>query len=258
MIALAMAFCGFARPCGAITIPGYLSHADRQEVVETLGLTSSTKLLSNPYPLGGYSGFEVGYSISFINIRDISRLGCAVGSTGCPNTETSTEDELRYSKITIGKGLYNNIDLFMHFAPPVGDAGISEYGGALRWGFYQAEFLPINVSLVLHANQINVQDKFVGQNLGYDFIAGVNVDGFSLYFGGGQIYGKGSFIGGSSGTATVDPSDPELGSDNTVVERVSQTHSLVGAILQFDHLFAAAQIDHYKNAVYSLKVGLRY
>src|SRR5689334_22672776 len=90
----------------AFEIPKGLNATDRREVVRTIGLNSAPKALSNPYPLGGYSGFEVRYSLEVINIRDIRRIGSN-------NTEFSDQTEWRYSRLTVGKGLYNNIDYFL-------------------------------------------------------------------------------------------------------------------------------------------------
>src|SRR5476649_319848 len=84
----------------AFDIPRGLNESDRREIVRTLGLNSATKMLDNPYPLGGFSGFEVGFSAEFIDIRDIRRLGCAPGSPGCRNTSYSDESAWRYSRIT--------------------------------------------------------------------------------------------------------------------------------------------------------------
>ncbi|MGE0525889.1 MAG: hypothetical protein AB7G93_17135 [Bdellovibrionales bacterium] len=247
----------------AFQIPKGLDSADRKEVIRTLGLSSASKALSNPYPLGGYSGLEVGYSMEFVNVRDIRRLGCTPGETGCPNTGYSDETEWRYSRLTIGKGLYNDIDVFFSFIPPVGGLRVSDYGGQIRWSFYQARFLPINLSTTLHFNQSNFNDVFMNRNLGAELIAGVNVDNFALYFGGGWVEARGTFIGPNSAGAcledcTVLGGDPDVGSSHTVTERVRETHTVVGFSLHYQNLFTAAQVDRYRDAVYSLKLGLRF
>jgi hypothetical protein len=251
-------FCLSSRMVHAFEIPRDLSQEDRHEVVRTLGLNSSTKMLSNPFPLGGYSGLEVGYSVEFINVRDIQRLGCA--SAG--SCAASSENEWRYSRITIGKGLYNDVDLFLHFIPPTGNVRVSDYGGAIRWSFFQAEFLPINVSAIAHANQLNFDDDFVSRNVGFEIIAGVNVDNFGLYFGGGMLRSSGTFMGDLAGTSqngTVDESDPSLNQySNTVTHNVQGSHTVVGFVLNHKNLFTAAQVDRYEDAVYSLKMGVRY
>jgi hypothetical protein len=243
----------FCQTSWSFEIPRGLTVEDRREVVRSLGLTSSTKILSNPYPLGGYSGLEVGYSVEFINVRDIQRLGCA----GAATCTASTENEWRYSRITIGKGLYSDLDVFFHFIPPTGGVKVSDYGGALRWSFYQAQFLPISVSLLVHANQLNFNDDFIDRNFGGELVAGVNVDNFGLYFGGGIVRSSGTFMGGTTGNGTI--GNPGLNPEtNTATYSVTGSHSVVGFVLHHDNLFAAAQVDRYDDAVYSLKVGLRY
>lgn len=256
LLALAL----FSSFCQAFEIPKGLSETDRLEIVRTLGLNTATKMLDNPYPLGGYSGFELGYSIEYINIRDIRRLGCVPGAPGCSNTKYSDESEWRYSRLTVGKGLYNDLDIFFHFMPPVGGIHVGDYGGALRWSFYQAQFLPINVSAIVHFDQLNYGNSFINRNVGAEIMAGVNVENFALYFGGGQIQASGTFIGGTCGAhCSVDPSDPAYDQlSQTVTNRVIATHTVVGLSLHFENLFAAAQVDRYQDAVYSLKAGIRY
>jgi hypothetical protein len=245
----------------AFDLPKGLSSADRDEIVRTLGLNTADKLLTNPYPLGGYSGFEVGYSVEFVNIRDIRRLGCTPGTSGCGNSSYLDESEWRYSRFTIGKGLYNDIDLFFSFMAPTGGVRASDYGGMLRWSFFQAEFLPINLSFVAHANQLNFNDSFIDRNVGGELLAGINVDNFALYFGGGMLESTGTFIGASGNCqdCTVDSTDDSVNAlTHTVSNTVTETHTVVGFSLHFDNLFAAAQVDRYRDAVYSMKVGLRF
>lgn len=237
----------------ALVIPKGLSSADRREVVRTIGLNSAPKALSNPYPLGGYSGFEVGYSVEFINVRDIRRLG---------NSSFSNDTEWRFPRLTIGKGLYNDVDVFFSFIPPTGGIRASDYGAQLRWSFYQAQFLPINLSAVGYFNQMNFGDVYMNRNMGIELIAGVNVNNFALYFGGGWLVAKGTFIAGTTANCqdcTVDPSDGDVnGYSKTVDHEVEATHTVVGFSFHYLNLFAAAQVDRYRDAVYSLKVGMRF
>jgi hypothetical protein len=264
LVFIAMLLTGsFAR---AFDIPKGLNESDRHEIIRTIGLNAATKMLTNPYPLGGYSGFEVGLSTEFVNIRDIRRLGCAPGTAGCGNASYSDETEWRYTRLTIGKGLYQDVDVFFHFIPPMGGVRISDYGAAARWSFYQAQFLPINIAAIAHFDQLNYQDSFINRNIGAEIMVGVNVENFALYFGGGQIQATGTFIGkdseGNCGeNCTVDPNEPGIDSGpggTRVTDKVSATHTVVGLSLHYDNLFAAAEVDRYQDAVYSLKVGLRF
>lgn len=248
----------------AFEIPNGLTSSDRKEVIRTIGLNSANKLLTNPYPLGGYSGFEIGYSLEFVNVRDLRRLGCQPGAVGCANMGYSDETEWRFSRLTIGKGLYRDIDVFFSFIPPTGPARVSDYGGFVRWSFFQAQFLPINISALVHYNQLNFNDTFMNRNIGAEALVGVNVDNFALYFGGGIVEARGTFIGANVNgvcgeDCRVENGDPEMNHESrTVTNRLQETHTVIGLSLHYENLFAAAQVDRYRDAVYSLKVGLRF
>lgn len=250
-----LAFLLLFQSAHALEIPKGLTASDRKEVVRTLGLNSANKMLSNPYPLGGYSGLEIGYSLEIVNVRDLRRLG---------NTNDNDETEWRYSRITIGKGLYSDVDVFFSFIPPMGGSSVSDYGGVARWSFYQAQFLPINLAAIVHFNQLNFNDTFMNRNLGAELLVGVNVDNFALYFGGGMLEARGTFTGvDDTGTCradcTVDTVDADVNqASHTVSNRVRETHTVVGISAHYENLFAAAQVDRYRDAVYSLKAGIRF
>ncbi len=251
-----------SQSAAALVIPKGLTADDRREVVRTVGLNSAPKALSNPYPLGGYSGFEVGYSVEFINVRDIRRLGCAPLSAGCGNTSYSNDTEWRFPRLTIGKGLYNDIDMFFSFIPPMGGVRASDYGAQVRWSFYQAQFLPISLSAIGYFNQMNVDDVYMNRNMGAELMVGVNVNNFALYFGGGWLEAQGTFLAGTTANCqdcTVDPGDPDVnGVTKTVRHSIEATHTVVGFSFHYENLFAAAQVDRYRDAVYSLKLGMRF
>ncbi|HMN67622.1 MAG TPA: hypothetical protein PKC28_03705 [Bdellovibrionales bacterium] len=247
----------------AFEIPKGLDAEDRKEVVRTLGLSTAFKSLANPYPLGGYPGVEVGVSLEYVNVRDVRRLGCTPGTVGCANTRISDETEWRYSRFTVGKGLYDDIDISFSYMPPIGGVNATDYGGAVRWSFFQAQFLPINLSAIAHYNQMNFDDVFSNRNVGIEGMVGVNVDGFSLYFGGGMIEAKGTFIGrdtsgGCGPDCTAEEPESNMSDTRTVTSRVRETHTIVGLSLHYENLFAAAQVDRYRDAVYSMKLGLRF
>ena len=244
----------------ALEIPKRLTESDRSTVIRTLGMNSSTKILSNPYPLGGYSGLEIGVSVELIDIKGLSRLGCDPGTSGCPNTARSDEKELAYSRLTVGKGLYNDIDLFMSFALPNPGAEIADFGGHLRWSFYEAQFLPIVLSVLTQANQININNSFTSQNVGISLLAGITVDDFAIYFGGGYINSESQFTCGDEEDGVVDASDPacQASGSGFINQKESGSKSLVGINLQFDDYFAAAQIDRYRDPVFSAKFGVRF
>ena len=229
-----------------LELPKGLDHESRIEVVRLVGLGTSSKILSNPFPLGGFSGLEVGVSLELVNVADLSRLG---------EGTSKDEREFRYPRISFGKGLYKDVDIFFHFVPFSEDSKMSEYGGLVRWSFYQTRFLPINLSLLLHGSILNMNDSLVTQTLGSELITGISVNNFSLYFGGGFLSSSAEFTAQGPDGIVIDSDLP--GRRGTIEEIVRESHNFVGITLHLFDLFVAAQIDRYREPVFSLKLGLR-
>lgn len=230
----------------ALDLPTGLNHESRVEVIRLVGLGTSSKILSNPFPLGGYPGLEIGLSLELVNVADLSRLG---------DGTNKDEREFRVPSISFGKGLYKSVDIFFHFVPFSEDSKMSEYGGLARWSFYQARFLPINLSVLLHGNIFNMRDSLITETIGSELIAGISVNSFSLYFGGGFLSSSAQFTAHGPDGIVVSTDPPT--SRGTVEELVREGHSVVGITLHLFDLFFAAQIDRYREPVYSLKLGLR-
>jgi hypothetical protein len=242
-----------------VIIPYGLTAEDRKEVVRILGISSSTKMLTTPYPLGGYDGFEFGVSLEIIDTEPLAKMGCSPGVGACPNTGDGPHD-FQLARFMVGKGLYNNLDLFLHFAPLTSTSNVSSYGGALRYAFFEAQFLPVSASAIVHVTHINVNDELDALTYGADLMFGVVTRDFSAYFGLGQVRAEGTFIGAAGGSGSkVDPADPEVDAyTKTVPTRVTQTHSFVGVSWQLARLFIAGEIDRYPDPVYSARIGLRF
>ncbi|MDZ4660893.1 MAG: hypothetical protein SGJ18_04665 [Pseudomonadota bacterium] len=218
-----------------IKIPVNLSQLDRLETLRILGMGTSSKILSEPYPLGGYSGLELGVSIEFLDLTDLSSLGATI-----PDKQENTT----YPKLSLGKGLYNNIDMFFNFTPYSKNSGLSQYGGMIRWGFYQSPYVPTCLSLLVHGNATNVSQNIFSQSFGVDLVAGFTLNYVSVYFGGGQIESRGQFVGINS-------------SNNIETEHTSSVHTLMGTILTLDKVFVAIELDRYSDAMISAKIGIR-
>ncbi len=228
----------------AIDIPRNLDSTDRKLLLHNLGLGSSSKVLSNPYPLGGYSGFEIGLTVESISIRDLSALG----------DQADNPSTFSFPVISIGKGLYNNIDVFVHFSPLTESFGFSEFGALLRWVFFQAKFFPTTFALLAHGNSANFSNKVSTETSGVDLVAGITIRRVAMYLGAGQTTSIGNFVGGASGVTDTDLS----GERPDRKEQVASFHSVIGMSIQFDRLFLAFQIDRYLQPAYGLKLGLRY
>lgn len=224
----------------ALELPRGLNASEREKVIRQLGIPTSAKFLSNPYPLGGYTGIEFGLSYQVIPVDEISLLG---------QQKPENERSLPLVEFSVGKGLYNNIDFFFQFAPYDELEKVNSYGGLLKWGFYEAKFSPIHLSLLIQGSVFHVSDSFVNQTLGAELMAGVNVDNLAVYFGLGMLQGEGQFMGGQTGVV-----DDGI----TVKHQQKLSHLFVGLNYNFSHFFISAQLDRYVEPTFSGKLGMRF
>jgi hypothetical protein len=222
----------------SIRIPDQLNHDERQEALRILGLGASSKILSDPYPLGGYSGFEVGMSAETLPADNLNRLG--------DSNVTNSTSGFSYQSLSVGKGIYNDVDIFLEFTPWGESNGITEYGGLVRWSFYEAKYLPMEYSLVVHTNALNIHDAMISSSMGAELLTAVNFHNYSVYFGLGDVDASGRFE-----PAYTDSKKEEA-------EEVNELHTFIGATARLDEAFVAFEIDRYTISVYSAKVGLRF
>jgi len=219
-----------------ISLPAGLSQGDQEYILQTIGMGTSFRFIDNPYPLGGYEGIEAGVSLESIPSEDISKLG----SRSVPNRSLS------FSRLSIGKGLYNNVDFFLSYVPYTQSTGLSFYGGALRWAFFQATFLPATFSLVGHGSSSNLNNQIFTQSYGTNVLMTLALDPFSVYAGGGVVFAEGQFAPGLTATGT-----------QTSVKGQS-VNSLFGVNIAMSSFFIASELDYYNVMVFSAKAGMRF
>ncbi len=223
----------------AMTLPKNLNSSDREVTLGTLGFGSSPKLLSSPYPLGGYDGVEVGLSSEYIPLSDVASLGGKSTSRG----------DINYFNLVLGKGLFYNIDIFVQFIPMPQEESISGFGGQLRWAFYETKFMPTALSLVFNASSTNFNNLLGSETTGVDLVGSVNMRDVSLFFGLGQARSIGTFIGGVGGITD---------SGNAETTDVSSQHTIFGISIKMSNIFLALEVDRYVQSTYAGKLGLRF
>lgn len=239
----------FCMAQATIQLPTNMNKSDRETALSIIGLGTSEKILSDPYPLGGYAGFEAGISVETFDAEDLGRLG---------NKLTPPQQESSLPKLTIGKGLYHNVDIFIQFTPYSRQDELAEFGGIVRWGFYQASFLPLSLSVLAHYNDANIANQLASHAYGFDLIGGFNVDNVSLFAGIGPTEATGVFMGGSAGATLANQTTSITDSGVQENEFVSSFHYQIGGNIHFSNYFIAMQIDRYTIPVFSGKLGVRF
>lgn len=224
---------------GETSLPQNLNKEDRQRALQILGFGSASKVLGNPYPLGGYSGVEMGLSSEFIPVEDLASLG----------SKTTDKGEYNFYTLTFGKGLYHNVDTHVYFTPFGQSEKIQSFGAQVRWGFYEATFFPLALTGVLYGGGANFDNLINVSTLGVDVLATVVMENVSLYVGAGQIRAIGKFIGGAGGITN---------DQITVEEDILESHSVFGLSFDISKVFIALQIDRYSDSTYSGKIGYRF
>jgi len=229
----------FASMSSALEIPQQLTPDDQRRVLEIVGLGTTGKFLSEAHSLGGFSGLELSLSVESINTREISTLG----------NQVSTTQQFFYPNLTIGKGIFNNSDIFIYFIPPINNSDLSKYGASFRWSFYEALFLPINFSVITHINSSNIKNQVILRNLGADLLAGMTLNNFSFSFGLGWANSAGNFTGGTNGVTL---------SQQLEGRKVESSHFTIGGTYKIDAFFFGISLDRYKEEVVTFKAGLRF
>lgn len=223
----------------AIDLPLLLNSQERKELMKIIGLTTSSKLVSNPYPLGGYLGLEIGYNVEYIEMNQANNIG----------KQTYDIKNFYYPQISVGKGIYNNIDILVHFIPFNEKRGLSNYGGIFRWNFYEGIFYPYFFSFIMHINNVNISDYLNLQSSGYELLAGLYVDFFSIYFGLGPVKCYGEFLGGNSNFTE---------SNEQEEESITGLHYYLGMTFHYKKVYFGLQLDkYYFDIIYGVSLGLR-
>lgn len=223
-----------------LQLPQNMNSGDRQVALRIVGFGTAAKALTDPYALGGYNGLELGISLETLPTDDLGRLG---------NKLSTPQSDVTIPKFTIGKGLFSNLDFFIHFIPYNPRTEISQYGGILRWSFFEASSIPLSGSLVGSINTGNINNQMTTRTFGLDLVGGINVNEVALYAGTGVMQSVGTFVGGPTGVTD---------SQRQETEGVGTVHTMVGGTFRLKGFFVAAQLDRYSQSVISGKLGFRF
>lgn len=221
---------------GEFNLATGLTESNRQLVLKTLGLGTLSKNTSRALPLGTDSGLEISLTTEVINTKRIAPF----------IVEEKNQDYILYPKFSIGKGIFNKLDVYFHFIPYTKTLGLSEFGGLFRYNFFHSESSPLTTSILLHANSANFNNQLISRNIGSDLLFGMNWETFSLSSSFGWGSSSGRFIGGTQGVT-----------DSLIdeYEDVDSFHFAVATHFKYKIWVLSASMDHYTRPVYSIKIG---
>ncbi len=219
-----------------LRLPTQLTQSDRQQVLETLGYGTSTKFISNPFPLGGYDGLEVGLSIETIDTADLGVLG----------STSNIQEDLNFPRLMVGKGLFENLDIYGHFSPLSQASQVSSHGALVRWGFLQASFMPASLNLVMSVDSTNVINQISLQNFSSTLYLGFKMSVFSILFGAGYIKSFGKFSSAITDSLIEDTMS------------VSGPRTSISLSLDIDSFFVGISVDRMSSTYFSGRLGYNF
>lgn len=219
----------------SLQIPRAMNSHDRHQALKILGFSGVQKIYTDPSPLGGYPGYELGFSYDVIQLKTFEELG----------TRIDTQKDLSYVSLGFSKGLFYDVDLGMSFTPLPQGAGVAAFSGQIHRQIYK-DFYGVNFSLWLHGNSTSFVNVIHTKNLGVLLTADAPFSFGTLYAGAGYLRCIGSFIGGADGVTDT---------AETIQEDIYSAHWLLGGTYNLPkNFFIAVEA----NAVYQVSYGFKF
>lgn len=231
---------------GKIIFPTSMDQQDRRRALEFLGPATSSRMLSTPYPLGGWEGFEVGLSRHYVPMSHLK------------DVDNAFEDQrdIEYPILTLGKGLFYDFDLFLSLVPMIQSEAVNHFSTQIRHQFWQSNEGSLRLSGLLYAGTTTLNNQINMQSYGFDALATLTIDKVSMYLGLGSSFNNGRFIGGPNGI--VAPQEGSVEPSSTAIETITLPHQLVGLEWPIENFFFAIEVDRFKIPYYSMKLGYRH
>ena len=235
-----------------ILLPQHLSKSDRRTVLSLFGAGTSARLLSTPYPLGGWEGFEIGLSKHFLPTQDLIELG----------NGTPSQDDFEYPLLTLGKGLFYDLDLFLSLIPMGQNKTMSHFSSQIRYQVWNSSNQIFRISGLIHGGTTTLNNQLNMQSYGFNVLGTATIDRLSLFIGIGSTFTNGQFIGCSQvlspqSNALVDCENGITDTESTQTETLTLSHQVFGVEWPIDNFFIAAEVDRYRVPFYSFKIGYR-
>lgn len=221
-----------------LILPKQLSQSDRRELLQIMGPATSVRLLSTPYPLGGWQGFELGVSRHYVPSTNLTEIGDG----------SISDTDFEYPLLTLGKGLFYDLDLYLSIVPMAQSDSISHFSTQVRKQIWLSESKIFHISGLLYAGTTTLNNQLNMQTYGFSLISAITIDRVSLYLGIGTEFCNGRFIGGATGITD---------SLKTEIETSTLAHQLIGLEWPIGNFFWSAEVDRFKIPYYSLKFGYR-
>lgn len=193
---------------------------------------SSLRTVGDPVPLGGYEGVEILLSSEWLTVPQ----------------KGSTKDKVEVlPTLRLGKGLYENFDVFIVTSIPVLKSDFSKWGFQARWMAWQAESAPLMAHLGCSYGSQEYYSVIVTNAWSCEVLGNLIVKKFKVFAGVGIVRAQTLFDVGSTELSTEE------------VQRSAGFNKFLGGItFSSDKKSLGVQIDVIEETSLSASLGYRF
>lgn len=231
-------------------LPTNLDEHSQEIVARNFGFGTAAKMNGDPLPLGGYDGFQISLSRDYVDVSPLKGL----------STDADQERYFTSSRITVGKGLFYDVDVFFQMTSPGilrldNSNDFTNYGAIARKVFYDNEKLPFHVGALIHASISQYANSFGSNIYGIDLYAYTHFDKTAFFLGLGQARGIFTYVGknpaNSSGTSLINSTT------DSKIDLMSG-HTWAGLSHTWGHWVLSATAEDYFDPMYSVVISYNF
>ncbi len=163
--------------------PKNFNEVDVDSWVNRVSGVSSIKTVGDPVPLGGYEGVEVLIASEWLTI---------------PQKDTAKDRVEVLPTLRLGKGLYENFDVFIVTSLPLLKSDFSKWGFQARWMAWQAETAPLMAHLGCSYGSQEYYSLIITNSWSCEILGNLIVKKFRVFAGLGIVRSLTLFDAGST------------------------------------------------------------
>jgi hypothetical protein len=232
-IALLLLLCHTAY---AATLPAGLTPDERVQTAKLVSSSTSLRSAQLHRSLSSMEGLDLSLSLETLPLSELPEMG----------TSSERLDDKTYVRLQVSKGLYRKLDLSLYLTPLNPSTPLSNYGGRLRWTFYQNIDQPLFLAWYVDLGGTNLNDQLLIQTMASGFQLGFKRKLLSLSFFAGTQRTYNRFRGGAEGVTD---------SGHLESHRLTSYTLGLGGIYDFKSWYIGFAVDRQHDTLMSAKVG---
>lgn len=226
----------FFQMADASTLPGGMTANERVRTAELVSSSTALRSAQLHRSLSSTEGLDLSLSFESLPLSELPEIG---------STDERLEDQT-YFRLQVSKGLYRALDLSLFLTPLNPSTPLSNYGGRIRWTFYQNAEQPLFLAWYVDGGGTNLNDQLLIQTMATGFQLGFKRKLLSLSFFVGSQKTFNRFRGGGEGVTE---------SGHLESHQLTSYTLGLGGIYDFKSWYLGFAVDRQHDTLMSAKVG---